>query len=208
MTTSITREELIQNCQTGDILLYNSNTIMGRVIEIMSRSRYSHVAIILRDPTYIREDLKGLYILESGAENIADVVSKKKVIGVQVIPLAYVLDQYENGNGYLYYRKLECSRNDDFVNTMKQIVNKTDGEPYDLNPMDWVKAEFQIQIGDEQKENTFWCSALVSYVYTQLGFLDKKLPWTIIAPRRFSYYENERLSYLNCVVEPEKWIQF
>lgn len=207
---SITKQKLIETCNTGDILLYNSNTIVGRAIELLSFSKFSHVSIILRDPTYINPDLKGLYVLESGSEKINDVISGKKVIGVQVIPLEYVLEQYENGNfGYLYYRKLDCVRNEEFDEKVKNIVMKTDGKFYDINPIDWIKAEFQIELGNEQKENTFWCSALVTYVYINLGFLDKTLPWTIIAPRRFSYYENERLTYLDsCNVEPEVYVKF
>lgn len=207
--TSVIKEDFLKSCQTGDILLYNSNTLMGRAIELFSYSKFSHISIILRDPTFINPDLKGLYVIESGSEGIKDVLSGKKVIGVQVIPLDYVLSQYENGRfGYLYYRKLNCIRNDEFDTNIKEVVINTDTKSYDINPIDWIKAEFDIEIGDEQKENTFWCSALVSYIYVKLGFLEKTLPWTIIAPRRFSYYEDERLTFKNCELEPEQFIEF
>ena len=207
--TSVTKEDFLESCQTGDILLYNSNTLVGRAIELLSYSKFSHISIILRDPTFINPELKGLYIIESGSERIKDVMSGKKVLGVQVIPLEYVLSQYENGRfGYLYYRKLSCIRNEEFDKSIKEVVINTDGKVYDINPLDWIKAEFEIEIGDEQKENTFWCSALVSYIYVKLGFLDKTLPWTIIAPRRFSYFEDERLTFKNCKLEPEKFIDF
>ena len=207
--TSISRDEFLESCQTGDILLYNSNTLVGRTIEWLSYSKFSHISIILRDPTYINPELKGLYVIESGSEGIKDVISGKKVIGVQVIPLEYVLSEYQNANfGYLYYRKLDCERSDDFESKMKEVVMNTDGKFYDINPLDWIKAKFDIEIGDEQKENTFWCSALASYIYVKLGFLDKTLPWTIIAPRRFSFYEDERLTFTNCVLKPEQFIKF
>ena len=54
-------------------------------------------------------------------------------------------------------------------------VKSTDTKPYDLNPLDWSKAARDIEIGDCQKDNTFWCSALVSYIYIKLGFLPEKL---------------------------------
>ncbi len=207
--TSIDKEEFLKSCQTGDILLYNSNTIIGRTIELLSYSKFSHISIILRDPTFINPELKGLYVIESGSEKIKDVVSGKKVIGVQVIPLDYVLSQYQNASfGYLYYRKLDCVRDQKFNDKMKEIVMTTDGKFYDINPLDWIKAKFDIEIGDEQKENTFWCSALASYIYVKLGFLEKTLPWTIIAPRRFSYYEDERLTFVDCKLSPEQFIKF
>ena len=83
--TSISRDEFLESCQTGDILLYNSSTLVGRAIEWLSYSKFSHISIILRDPVYINPELKGLYVIESGSEGIKDVISGKKVIGVQVI---------------------------------------------------------------------------------------------------------------------------
>ena len=38
-------------------------------------------------------------------------------------------------------------------------------------------------------------SALVGYIYVQLGILDKDLPWTLISPRRFSHYEKPRIKF-------------
>lgn len=209
MNKSINKIDLIKTCETGDILLYNSTNFFARAIELVTFSKFSHVSIILRDPTYIHPDLKGLYVLESGSENIKDVVSNKNVIGVQVIPLEHVLNQYESANfGYLYYRKLNCERNDFFYTRLKTLIMKTDGSPYNINPFDWIKAMFQINIGNNYKENTFWCSSLVSYIYINLDLLSIFLPWTIIPPKKFSYYENESLSFCNCNVEPEQFIKF
>ena len=70
-------------------------------------------------------------------------MSGKKVIGVQIIPLDYVLDRYDGGYiGNLYYRKLDCNRDSNFSNNIKDVVKKTDTDPYDLNPADWIKAAF------------------------------------------------------------------
>ena len=201
---NISRKSLVENCQTGDILLYNSKYPISRIIDYFTNSKFSHISVILRDPTYIDPNLKGLYVIESGSEKIKDVLSGKKVIGVQVIPLEYVLDQYDGGYiGNLYYRKLECDRDETFLENVTQIVKTTDTKPYDLNPVDWIKGAFDIEIGDCQKDNTFWCSALVSYIYIKLGFLPEKLPWTIIAPKKFSYYEKDCLKFQNCKVKSE-----
>ena len=205
---TVSRKSLVENCQTGDILLYNSKYTIGRLIEYFTNSKFSHISVILRDPTFIDPSLKGLYVIESGSEKRKDAMSGKKVIGVQVIPLDYVLDQYDGGYiGNLYYRKLTCERDSSFDEKIKTIVKSTDTKPYDLNPLDWIKAAFDIEIGDCQKDNTSWCSALVSYIYIKLGFLHEKLPWTIIAPKKFSYYEKDCLKFQkSCSVEPEKLV--
>ena len=202
--SNITKKDLFETCQTGDILLYNSQSILARTIEYFSGSKYSHVSIILRDPTYIDPKLKGLYILESGIENIPDSWTGKKILGVQIIPLENALDYYKNSwVGGVYYRKLNTNRNDIFINNLTNVIKKTEGVKYDLYILDWFRALFDVEIGNRQLTNRFWCSALVAYVYVQLGLLDKSLEWSMIAPRQFSYYENKRLSYNNCNLEPE-----
>ena len=204
---SINLEEFIKTCQTGDILLYNSKYWYSRLIEWGSESQFSHISIILRDPTYINKDLKGLYILESSYEDINDSNTGKKVWGVQIIPLQHVIDEYQVSYvGNLYHRKLDTEKGPEFISKLKECINYTEGDSYDMNLMDWFKAEFGINIGDTRKDNTFWCSALVGYVYCQLGLIDKDICWTILPPRKFSHFENDSLSYSNCVLHPEQLI--
>lgn len=206
---NITVKEFLDTCETGDYLLYNSNAIISRFIEYMSGSRYSHIAMILKDPVWIDETLRGIYIFESGIENVPDAETGKKVFGVQIVPIEYVLNQYKNARvGNLYYSKVECERDETFYNKLKEIISCVENKKYDLNPCDWIKAKFDIEVGNIHRTDKFWCSALMSYVYSQLGFLDADIPWTIIAPRRFSYYENEKLSFQKCQVNAEKCICF
>ena len=57
---NISRKNLVDNCNTGDILLYNSKYLIGRAIEYFTQSKFSHISIVLKDPTYIDPQLKGL----------------------------------------------------------------------------------------------------------------------------------------------------
>ncbi len=206
-SSEIKLDTFLETCQTGDILLYNSNYWYSRLIEWGSGSKFSHISIILRDPTFINEKLTGLYILESSYEDIPDSNTGEKVWGVQIIPLDHVIEEYKKSYvGNLYYRRLETKKTEDFYVKLKDCIKHTEGDKYDLNPLDWFKAEFQINIGDTRKENTFWCSALVGYVYCHMGFIDKDISWSILPPRKFSHYENDRLTYSNCSLHPERLI--
>ena len=75
--TSITVENFLDSCQTGDILLYSTSLWYSKIIEKCTGSKYSHISIILRDPVYIDPKLKGLYILESGFEKTPDPTDTK-----------------------------------------------------------------------------------------------------------------------------------
>ena len=206
---SISKQFILDNCQTGDLLLYNSRTIIGRVIEYCTYSKFSHVAMILKDPVHIDPSLTGLYIIEAGKENIPDVITGKKIFGVQIIPLEKALQYFDAAYvGNLYYRKLTCIRDDLFNTRITNSIKKVEGTPYDLNVSDWIKARFDIEIGECQKTNMFWCSALVAYLYVQMGLLNKDLPWSVIAPKKFSYAENDRLTFQNCSLDDEIKVNF
>ena len=79
-------DHLIANAKTGDIFLYSGTHWYSKLIEYFSGSQFSHVTMILRDPTYINSKLKGLYIIESGYEGIPDAVDGKIHFGVQIVP--------------------------------------------------------------------------------------------------------------------------
>ena len=54
--------------KTGDLVLFDSDNggflkIFDSLIKYFTGSSYNHIGMILRDPTYIKEDLKGLYYM-------------------------------------------------------------------------------------------------------------------------------------------------
>ena len=204
--TSITLDEFLKKVETCDLLLYSSKKWYSKVIEYFSRSKFSHISILLKEPVYLNPNLKGLYVLESGYEKTPDPTDGKYKFGVQITPLNDVIQSYQKSWGTLYHRKLHCLRDDNFEKMMKRIYDDVYDKPYDMNICDWIKAAFKIDIGNEKKTNTFWCSALIAYVYSQMSFL-KNVLWTIVSPKEFSYYEdNESLEFINCTLDPEKYI--
>jgi hypothetical protein len=203
---SINYSDFIQACDTGDLILYSSKKWYSYFIEFLGWSKYSHVSMIIKDPIWIHPELKGLYIFESGAESVKDVINDKKVYGVQLVKLEDALKYYSNTkNGIIYYVKNNTDRNQYMNNKLQEIISKNDDKPYDINILDWIGAKFNIHL-IHRETIRFFCSALVGYTMTQLNMLDSDTDWTIITPKEYSYYENERLIFKNCVIEPEKLI--
>lgn len=202
------------NFETGDILLFEhinqSKSIsdylfnfIDNTIKWVSNSKYNHVGMIIHNPPW-NTKLKGYYLLESNQESIKDSEDHQLKVGVQLIPLEYVLKETYNK---LYLRKLHCVRdtkfNEKLINIHKIIHNK----PYDFDLVDWIKAALHIDKPDnkkEQKTNSFWCSALVSFVMCKLGFLNKDIPWSIISPKQLGT-ENKKtnLQFINCTIDDE-----
>ena len=192
----------IDELETGDIILFSGNYFLSYIVEYFTNSLYSHVGVVLKNPNLGDARFKGIYLLESGFENTPDPENHRIKKGVQIINLE---DKIKNYKGRIYVRKLHCTRDKKFYEKIIEIHSTVHNIPYDLNPIDWIKAYYKLDIGNTQKENTYWCSALVSFVYVELGFLDKNIAWTLISPKELSSSSNE-LKFINCKLDNDKQI--
>ena len=194
----------LNTCETGDLLLYaDRKAWYSRAIEFFTGSKFSHVAMVLKSPTFLDPKLTGIYILESGYESVPACDTGKITFGVQISPISVVKTTMDEPKNTLYFRKLNIKRDETFLQHIKDGYEIAKNKPYDFNPCDWIKAELNLHIGNEHKLNTFWCSALVSFMYVKMKLLDNTIPWTIIEPKFFSYYENKTQTYKNCKLQPE-----
>ena len=109
----IERKSLCAQFNTGDILLYHPKPqlqslsgifsyIFEKLIMTVTNSAYSHVSLIIRDPTFTTPPLKGLYVLESSYESFPDVETDEIKLGVELVHLDDVLDSFA---GDIYWRQ-------------------------------------------------------------------------------------------------------
>jgi len=194
----------INELETGDIILFNGNYFMSHIVEYFTNSIYSHIGIILKNPDLGDATFKGIYLLESEKENTPDPENNRIKKGVQIINLE---EKMKNYNGRIYVRKLQCTRDKAFYEKIKHIHSSVHNIPYDLNPIDWIKAELHLDIGNTQKMNTYWCSALVTYVFVQLGFLNKNIQWSLISPQDLSS-SCCKFKFINCILNKDEYITY
>lgn len=175
---------------TGDLLLFNDKTTsvfryFTDLIKWGTHSNYTHVAMVLKDPTFIHPSLTGTYVWESSYEGKPDPQDGKVKLGVQITPLSEILESYRKTNSGIYVRKLIKDRNPFTVEKLTQIHDVVYDKPYDIVPTDWIGALFKKD-SEPQKTSRFWCSALVGYIYTQAGILPAETDWSILTPADFS----------------------
>jgi hypothetical protein len=188
----------MNNLNTGDILLFCGHksgplTCFSKMIQCCTTSSYSHVAMVLKDPSFIDPPLKGLYVWESGWEGKPDPQDGKIKLGVQITPLKEVIADFEGS--IILFRKIVCPTVFFSNEKLKKIHDVVYNKPYDIVPKDWVEALLK-QDPNPQKTDRFWCSALIGYIYTQCGILNKKTDWSILRPSDFSL-DAENLNYIN-----------
>ena len=194
----------LEQFNSGDIILFNGKKyIISRMIEYILGSKWSHVGIILKDPIFIHADLKGYYLLESGSEPFKDCDENIQKFGVQIVKLEDKINEYQ---GDIHVRKLQKPI-DNFNQKMELIYNTIKDKPYDLSFFDFLGLKLKIQHNNiisknpiinwffpsHRKTDTFVCSALVAYIYTELGLLPKDTNWSQCMPATFSQENNLQL---------------
>jgi len=183
------------NFKTGDLLLFNNHSkdYLGWFTDLIkwgTHSNYTHVAMILKDPTFIHPSLKGLYVWESTYNGYPDPQDGKIKLGVQITPLLECLNIEDR---YVYVRTLQCPKNTFNDKILTEIHNTVYDKPYDIVPSDWIQALFKVDT-NPQKTSRFWCSALIGYIYTKCGILNKNTDWSILRPSDFSL-DGENLNF-------------
>jgi hypothetical protein len=174
----------LDELQTGDVILFSTNKWYSDLIELGDECVFSHCGMILRDPVYIDPSLQGLFLLESGLEPFPDAVDHQIHFGVQIVPLIKVIDEYViQREGQVYRRKLNCVRNEELEEKIKQAYHVARDKPYNCNPFDWLEALLGFHWFDRKITSRFWCSALVAFMFVKVGFLDSTIDWTLVTPR-------------------------
>jgi cell wall-associated NlpC family hydrolase len=192
----------MEKLQTGDLILFSGRGFLSSVIRWGTHSDFSHCGLVLRDPTFIHPSLKGLFLWESGYEQTPDVEDNKNKLGVQVTPLHEKLANYK-GSVYscaLHHPEKSTAYIDKLLGRIhKEVHNR----PYDTNPVDWFEAFIHKDL-DPQKTNRFFCSAFVSFVYTECGLLPENTDWSIIEP---CHLIDGSLTFVEgCTLDKPKWI--
>ena len=182
--------------QTGDVVLFKGEQgLLDRAISWFTDSPYTHVGLVLCNPPGLPA---GPYVIESSIESTPDASSGRKVFGVQLQPLSTIL----SAHGTASVRSLKRSgKAPDLTPHLAKAFRAVDGRPYDVDLCDWLQAELRVHCPHmvwEQRDDTFWCSALVAYLYVKLGLLPANLPWTLVSPKEWGPDGMLEAELINC----------
>jgi len=174
----------MDDLKTGDIILFNEHPYNGWLacvdwaIRCWTRSRYSHVGMIVVDPPWTK---KGTYIWDSSKHVHKDPEDGKIKYGIALVKLRDYIE-YSGGKQRLYKRSPKNPKTyDKFTDeALMKIHDKVYGCHYDTMVGHWLAAMVHILI--PRTDKTFWCSAFVSYALTTVGILDADTDWTIVSP--------------------------
>jgi len=196
-------KELLKVCNTGDLILFQGKSIISEFIKLSTNSVWTHIGIIIKDPTFIKNCKKGIYLYVADGAYEIDKPSNNKLIGVQLVDLEDKLKNYE---GTFYYRKLETAQNKkEMMKIFKVVYNTEYHKFYDWLPQNWLATFLAIHnlenisdiISNPRHLDKMFCSSLVAYTYTQWNFLKKDTEWSFTTPQFFADVNNlENNSFL------------
>ena len=189
------------NLKTGDLLLldYEGSGIFGWftwLIKFFTKSDYSHIVMILKDPDFLDKKLDGYYVWESSYNGTKDPQDGKVKIGVQITPLDEILNHYKKEGGKIWIRRCNYKENPFTNEKLKAIHDVVYDKPYDILPQDWIEALFRKD-NKPQKTDRFWCSALIGYIYSYCDIISSKTDWSLLRPVDFSIQGDSFLNFIN-----------
>ena len=145
--------------------------------------------MIIKDPWWIDDRLEdGIYVFQSGSgpNSYPDVINGSK----SGVTLNKLEDFLENREG-IYIRTLknfDLDGGKKFI--LKTAFETSHGKPYDKKPEHWAAACLgsflrcpcisRKMLPREEKE--FWCSALVSFMYTKMEWTNPDTDWSCKTP--------------------------
>lgn len=172
-------DKLYNTFNTGDIILFQGEySLLSYFIEFFTESKWSHIGIVLKDPTYIDPKLKGLYLWNCGYEDIRESENNENILGVQIIPLMEIIEIY---TGHVYHRRF--TKNID-INAIKNIHKKLHHDPYNIHPNDLMHLLLHKPIN--HTPNRFVCSTFVAFVLQKLNILTFEPNWCSYIPKDFA----------------------
>ena len=202
----ITLKDFIETCQTGDLLLYSGITWYSWMLEYMTDSPYKYISMVLKDPYFMGEKHYGIYIIEAKCQNTRYCIRDIPLFGTRIVPFMVACKKYLSHGGNIYYRRLICNRDSIFIDRLNSVITTVYTSSYNINPSNWLRNECGIMYGDCPVDNTFWCSALIAYIYIRLGLLHSCVEWSLMKPSKFGGLAKDKLSFINCNFKLEQLI--
>jgi cell wall-associated NlpC family hydrolase len=195
---------------TGDLLLFRGNSLLSYLLEFIGHSKYSHVGIIIKNPSFLHDSLEdGLYVWDASYGYTPEVEHNEIRYGVQIHKLDDILPLYQSHS--VYVRKLHIERTDEMKKMLKKVHEEVHAKPYNLHIMDWIAAKYNMDhplppLSMWKHTSRFWCSALVAYIYHEMGWIED-VNWSLVAPREFSSNETTGMITFTCNISVDSMLQ-
>ncbi|MGG9971503.1 YiiX/YebB-like N1pC/P60 family cysteine hydrolase [Ferruginibacter sp. SUN002] len=159
--STISYEKIRPFLKTGDILFCSGNYLFSGIIQRLTKSTWSHVAVIYKD-----EELGRVLVLEA-----------EPSVGIRLMPLTKYLRDYKGTKrpykGKVFISKLNVEVNKESLNKGISFGLDELTRPYDNWEIFRIMLRILFKIGKRERNKSYICSELVQAIYAKTGVLFK-----------------------------------
>jgi hypothetical protein len=163
--------------KAGDIILFSGNGFISRIIKIAQMSKYSHVGVMIsKDELLESTTLSGQ----------KDIISGKKIKGVQVVDLQARIRAYD---GEVYRRPLICENECrlEYITThLRHFAVLFNGTPYEESELELLGSVFDLIPDQDEDLSSLFCSEMVAEAYQICNLLPDSIPSNEFTPKDFA----------------------
>jgi len=168
--------------KTGDILLFSADGLYSNVVKSFTRSKWSHVAMIINNAQHDR-----LAIWESNSEKDAqDLLTGNYEEGVRLVCFNERINAF---NGKVSVRRLEGALlNEQLIEALDHLMVRVMNKPYEKSKAQLLGAVPKSHLIGNKKEDlsSLFCSELIAEAYQELGLLPCDISSNTYTPSDFS----------------------
>ena len=185
-------DAVLRRVQTGDIFVFHCEAVESRVIDLLTDSWFSHVAMAVRRPG---SDQVLLWQTDPGPI-VEDPLTGDAHAGAQLGDLVDAVETTARTWGdQPFWRSLVWERPPDFDDAVGRALSALDGTKYpgDLQMLiDYLLGREDIPSPDSD----LYCSEMIAATYRRIGLLGGQHPDNAYTPKDFSSETGARLSLL------------
>ncbi|PLT46725.1 hypothetical protein B8V81_0949 [Paenibacillus pasadenensis] len=166
--------------QTGDLVFFHGIFLESEEIEIISRSEWSHVGMVVRLPGFD----EALLWESTTTETLEDVEQHRIKTGPMLVRLRerIATDEADRYDSRYAFRQLQGDRPADTLDKFQAFVE----EVHDASFPSLTKMAEELLAGSwdcQADEKTFFCSELVAETYMRLGWMERGHPSNYYTPK-------------------------
>ena len=152
-------QEIRPLLKTGDIVFCSGNYLFSGIIQRLTKSTWSHVAVVYKDV-----ELDRIMILEA-----------EPSVGIRLIPLSKYLKNYKDTGrpykGKIFITNLNVPLDKDHLNKGISFGLDELTRPYDNWEIIRIMLRILFKIGKRERNKAYICSELVQAAYAKAGII-------------------------------------
>ena len=173
-TTKVQYDTAREALATGDIIVFSGRGAISSIIQMASRSRWSHVGMVIRPPG---SDIT-LLAESTTLSDLQDIDTGEHRSGVQVVELSARIRAYDGDA--IGFRHVDLPRGPRFERAIHRTRQRFVGSEYEKNRIQLAGAALEF-LQNEADASTLFCSEYLAYYWHGVRWLRQEC-----APNMFS----------------------